>query len=659
MKPLQLASKLASTPQNTPKYFQTVKDGTGKEIKCADPRASRALVALMDLHAVNGGAACHWGGAAAFAEINSALHSILFADKSSNWHESFNYINDPGHCENGVYAVRAQWGYDNMSFETLRGFRSIESKLTGHGESHLNPEGVLMSNGPLGSSLPQAQGLAIADKIIGNDRVTFCLLSDGASMEGEARESFAAIPGLAAKNRLNPFVLVISDNNTKLSGRISDDSFSMEPTFNAMPALGWETVIVQDGHDLQAVYSALEDAINKAKNNSGKPVCLICKTIKGKGVKSTEEHAAGGHGFPLKAYDEKISAFIDEIWRDETPEEFKSWAKELTNKPESKKADGGVKTEKVQMGISRGLIRAAKDGLPIYSVCCDVQGSTGMGGFIKEFPDRYLEVGIAESNMVSTGAGLSKAGFIPVVDAFCAFAITKGNLPLIMASLSQAPIIGVFSHTGFQDAADGASHQATTYFAAVSSIPNVDVICVATSGEAEALIYEAANRIAKDRQSGKDGRSVVFFLGRENFPQHFEGNSNYQYGKAQVLREGSDITLVSCGPLLPKALKAADDLAAKGVKATVINNSSINFPDTKTIGEAVVKTGGKMITVEDHQIIGGMGAQLIHALNLAGYSDLKVKSLGIDGIFGQSAYIADILYERYGLDEKGIAKSSF
>src|SRR6185295_10721004 len=153
------------------------------------------------------------------------------------------------HTENGIYALRANYGFDRMTFEDLKGFRGISSKLTGHGESHLNPEGVLLSNGPLGSALPQSLGLAIADSVARNDRVTICTISDGASMEGEAKEAFAAIPGLAAKSRLNPFVLVVSDNDTKLSGRITKDAFSMQPTFAAMEALGWHVIRVPEGHD--------------------------------------------------------------------------------------------------------------------------------------------------------------------------------------------------------------------------------------------------------------------------------------------------------------------------------------------------------------------------------------------------------------------------
>src|SRR5881396_4091567 len=237
--PLALKSRLGGTPKDAPRYSVTVKNAAGQPVTLADPRATRALVALMDVHAVNGGAACHWGGPAAFAEIMAAIHGIMFATQGREWHEAFNFVNDAGHTENGIYALRANYGFDGMTFDDLKLFRSIKSKFTGHGESHLNPQGVLLSNGPLGSALPQAQGLAVADRVANRDRITICTVSDGAAMEGEAKEAFAAIPGLASKARVNPYLLVISDNDTKLSGRITKDAYSMQPTFSAMEKLGW------------------------------------------------------------------------------------------------------------------------------------------------------------------------------------------------------------------------------------------------------------------------------------------------------------------------------------------------------------------------------------------------------------------------------------
>jgi transketolase len=658
--PLSLTSRLAGTPSQPPKYAVTVKDAAGRDVVVGDPRATRALVALMDVHAVNGGAACHWGGPAAFADMLAALHAIMFATSGRQWHEAFNFVNDAGHAENGIYALRANLGFDNLSFEDLRAFRSITSKLTGHGESHLNPEGVLLSNGPLSSALPQAQGLAIADKVAGRDRVTICTVSDGASMEGEAKEAFAAIPGLAAKGRVNPFVLMVSDNDTKLSGRITKDAFSMQPTFQSLSVLGWSMIPVPNGHDLQAVYLAIEKAIEQARTHPDHPVCLWIKTIKGYGVKSTMENSAGGHGFPL-ANGEKIVDFVQEIYSGaDVPSELASWAQSLRAEWERKDAEKkakaaapasgapAIKKDKIQAGLARAAIRAAQDGLPVFSISSDVQGSTGISAFQKTFPDRYVEVGIAEANMVSTGAGFSKAGFIPIVDTFGQFGVTKGNLPLTMAALSQAPVIAMFSHVGFQDAADGASHQATTYFAATSAIPHTVVIAPSCADEAEALMYEAIHRVAKARTQGENGDSYLFFVGRENYPVRWVDGATYPWGRAQVLTEGGDVVLIGCGPLLDKAINAGQALTAKGVKATVINNPFINQVDLDTIGPAVRAAQGRLVTIEDHQIIGGMGAQVSHALSRSGIAH-RITTLGIPGEFGQSAYLAEQLYDKHGL----------
>jgi len=514
---------------------------------------------------------------------------------------------------------------------------------------------VLFSNGPLGSALPQAQGLAIADKTAKRDRVTIAVVSDGASMEGEAKEAFAAIPGLAAKGRVNPFVLVISDNDTKLSGRISKDAFSMAPSFAAMGTLGWNVIPVPNGHDLQAVFLAIEKAVSLARANPNQPVCVLAKTVKGYGIKATMENSAGGHGFPL-SNGEKIIDWVNELYSGQPPEEFLNWGKALRadwEKTEAAKkakapAAPSAKKDKVQSGLAKGAIRAAQEGLPVFSISSDVQGSTGISAFQKSFPERWIEVGIAEANMISVGAGFAKGGFIPIVDTFGQFGITKGNLPLTMAALSQAPVIAMFSHIGLQDAADGASHQATTYFAATCSIPHTVVIAPSCFDEAEALMYEAIKRYAADRAAGQDGESYIFFVGRENYPLHWVEGATYPWGKAQVLQEGNDVTIIACGVLVNKAIEAGKKLAEKGVKATVINNPFTNRVDLETIGAAVKACQGRVVTIEDHQLIGGMGSLVSHALSQAGIAH-RMKSLGIPGEFGQSAYLAEQLYQRHGL----------
>nr|MBA2480601.1 transketolase [Planctomycetota bacterium] len=521
-------SPLAGNPQRGPTWAATVTRADGSPLQVADPVATRTMVSLMDMNAVIGGAACHFGGPAALAELMSSIHGVMFA-RPGVWHQHFNFVNDAGHTENGVYALKANYGFAGLGVQDLKAFRSIRSKLTGHGESHLFPEGVMVSNGPLGSSIPVAQGLALADRLADSKRTTICVISDGAMMEGEAKEAVSAIPGFAAKGQCNPFVLVISDNNTKLSGRIDADAFSMRPYFSSLEAQGWTVVRCEHGNDLQAAFTAVETAITKAEADPTKPVALWATTVKGFGVASAMKSASGGHGFPLtKATD--LRPFVVEINQNKAhPEVFEAWLAEIeeaakvqaakdaekakTIDPQTKAspAPAPVKKDKIQAGFPKAMIAAAEKGLPVVSVSADLQGSTGVAPFRAKFPQLSFEVGVAEANMVSTAAGFSKMGYIPVVDTFAQFGVTKGLLPICMANLSQAGVLAVFTHTGFQDAADGASHQGLMYLAMTGAIPHVQQYCPASAEEAEWAMGFAIERFAAERGADKHPDSVLFF----------------------------------------------------------------------------------------------------------------------------------------------------
>lgn len=660
---LEYPNPLAGNPGEL-EFAVSVKRADGSVRDVADPTATRLAVALMNMHAVMGGAACHWGGPSAYAEIMSALHAQMF--DAEDWRAQFNFVNDAGHAENGLYALKANYGYAGVTWQDLRGFRSIESRLTGHGESHLFKEGVMVSNGPLGSGIPVAQGLAMADRLAGNQRTTVCVISDGAMMEGEAREAVAAIPGLAARGQVNPFVLMVSDNNTKLSGRIDDDSFSMQPSFEALSAQGWDVRKVADGHDLQAVYSSIEAALSSITQQPKKPIALWLKTIKGKGVKKTEESASGGHGYPLKK-PEELRPFCEEIAGGQLPPLFESWLQDLEKPAEEKSSSAdsapAVKKEKIQAGFPRAMISAAETGLPVVSISADLQGSTGVADFHSRFPQLSFEVGIAEANMVSTAAGFSKQGYIPVVDTFAQFGVTKGLLPLCMANLSQSPVIAVFSHIGFQDAADGASHQGLMYLAMTGAIPHVDIYCPASSEEAEWAMTVAVNRFAEDRKAGKTPNTVLFFCGRENFPATLLGaDSSYEWGRAQVLKDTSDgheqsVVISANASTVAYAMEAVDALNDQGVGAVLLNNTTPNHPDVDAHAAAIKRCGGRIVTVEDHQAIGGAGDRLASLLAQAGV-DCQIKVLGVNGAFGQSAYKAVELYDLHGIGPAGIAEAA-
>ncbi|MCY4321163.1 MAG: thiamine pyrophosphate-dependent enzyme [Bdellovibrionaceae bacterium] len=664
---LFIKNKLFANPTKDPHFSVSLKNSKGESFKLADPKANRALVACMDMEAGLQGAASHWGGPSAFAEIISALHTLIFHQaikKKQDWFELFHIINDAGHCENGLYALRANYGLADLSLKDLKHFRSLTSVLTGHGEAHLFPSAIYLSNGPLGSTVGQAQGLAMADKLSGSKRTTVLTLSDGACMEGEVKEALNAIPGFAKKNQINPFLMIISYNNTKLTGRIDEDSFCLKPFLKSLSTLGWDSSFISEGHNLKKVFDAIERALEKLEKKDFKPIALIFETCKGFGIKKTQEESSGGHGFPLKKAEELLS-FVQEIYTNEKiPTEILNWIKDIQHKKVSSKPSfsyfKSVNFQKTQIGISKALIEQKEKGLPIISISSDLYGSTGLASFRKKFPKDSFDVGVAEANMISVAVGFSKQGFIPITDTFAQFAVTKGNLPLFMSALSQAPLIGVFSHAGFQDAADGASHQALSYLAQTCSLPKTQVYVLSCAEEAYHFLSQSLNNFYQKRKEGKVPESQLFFLGRETFPESFNVKK-YSLDKAQVLlnesKKSKPVLIITCGPLVTQALIAGRQLAEKDQACVIINNPCISKPDTKTISKWLKICEGRLMTVEDHQAQGGLASQVLLSLKKEGISISQFKSLAVQKEIGRSAYTALELYKKFGLDHEFIAKT--
>ncbi len=684
IQPLQVGSSLASNPnlKELPADYFVEIEHLNQKVKLPDPKAIRALIALMDMRAVIGGAASHYGGPAGFSEILSVVYSIIFNQANLNqnkWYDLVNLVNDAGHCENAHYAVKALYQFADLNISDLWSFRSMGSPLTGHGEAHLFPQGVLVSNGPLGSSLPVSQGLAMADALSGNFlRTTVTLLSDGAAMEGEAKEAFAAIAGFAQKGALAPFVMIISDNNTKLSGRIDEESFSLAPSFKALGQLGWDLVTLESGNDLLSCYQIIQSVFEKVQKNPKKPVAIWAKTTKGIGHLKSVQSASGGHGFSLKSAKE-LSAMITEIYQPQAvPSAFFDWINqtieveaeknnqtELGQSADLKATSGplallNTKKDKVQIGVSAAMISSAEKGLPLVSITSDLPGSTGVAGFRKAFPQLSLDVGIAESNMVSVASGFSKVGYIPVVDTFAQFGVTKGALPLIMANLSQAPVMGVFSHIGFQDAADGASHQGLNYLAMSLGLPHTQVWSLSSAKQAQSIMEQAFEEFAQLKKLGQTPPSYLFFLGRENFPLAYDEGARYFLRKHEIVYDSSSnykncACIIAMGTLIPEALKAANKIEQElGAGAIVIHPSYLTQPDWAQLKPYIQKCGGRVVFVEDHQKLGGFSE---HWLAQAVTQDVGIKKsqiLGVEGEFGQSAYQALELYEKHGLSAENI-----
>ncbi len=275
----------------------------------------------------------------------------------------------------------------------------------------------------------------------------------------------------------------------------------------------------------------------------------------------------------------------------------------------------------------------------------DLAEATKTGIFKKAYPDRHIDCGIAECNMMGIAAGLSLVGKIPFVSSFAMFAAGRA-FEQVRNSIGYPHLnvkIGA-THAGITVGEDGASHQCNEDIALMRTIPGMVVMCPADDIEAKAAVRAALEH---------EGPVYIRF-GRSAVPV-INDNPDYKFeiGKGTVLREGTDVTLVATGICVDSALGAAEKLAAEGISAEVINICTIKPLDEDLIVKSAKKTG-KVVTVEEHSVIGGLGSAVCDCL--CAKLPVPVKKIGMQDVFGESGSAA-ALVQKYGLDAEGVYKS--
>ncbi|MDO4332837.1 MAG: transketolase family protein [Eubacteriales bacterium] len=274
----------------------------------------------------------------------------------------------------------------------------------------------------------------------------------------------------------------------------------------------------------------------------------------------------------------------------------------------------------------------------------DLAGATKTEVFKKRFPERHIDCGIAEANMMCIAAGLSLAGKIPVASSFAMFAAGRAY-EQVRNSIGYPHLnvkIGA-THAGITVGEDGASHQCNEDIALMRTIPGMTILNPSDAVEARACVLAALEYEGPVYM--RFGRAAVPVI-NDNAEYHFE------MGKGTLLREGSDVTIVATGIMVNSALEAAEMLAAEGISAEVINICTIKPLDSELIVKSAKKTG-KVVTAEEHSIIGGLGSAVCEAL--AESFPAPVYRIGIRDEFGQSGS-ASVLMEWYELDGKGVFK---
>ena len=274
----------------------------------------------------------------------------------------------------------------------------------------------------------------------------------------------------------------------------------------------------------------------------------------------------------------------------------------------------------------------------------DLAGATKTSTFLKAYPDRHIDCGIAECNMVGIAAGLATAGKIPFMSSFAMFAAGRA-FEQVRNSIGYPHLnvkIGA-THAGITVGEDGASHQCNEDLALMRTIPGMVVMCPSDDVEAKAAVRAAVEH---------DGPVYIRF-GRAAVPViNDRPDYSFEIGKGQLLREGTDVTIVATGICVANALEAADMLAADGISAEVINICTIKPLDEELIIASAKKTG-KVVTVEEHSVIGGLGSAVCDALCKS--APTPVCKIGMQDVFGESGS-AGALVEKYKLDGKGICE---
>lgn len=290
-----------------------------------------------------------------------------------------------------------------------------------------------------------------------------------------------------------------------------------------------------------------------------------------------------------------------------------------------------VKQEPIRAGFGRGLKLAGEANDAVVALCADLTDSTQMSKFKEAFPERFIEVGVAEQNLVTVASGMARAGKIPFTSSYAAFSPGR-NWEQIRTTiaLNDMPVKIVGSHAGVSVGPDGATHQMLEDIALMRVLPNMVVIAPGDSIEAE----KATRAIAEN------GKPSYIRLAREKTPIFSTEHSPFEIGKAYVLRHGDDVSLLGTGTTTYQLLMAARELEARGISAEVVHVPTIKPLDESTILESIRKTG-RAVTAEEAQIAGGFGGAVAELLSEK--LPVPLKRLGMQDRFGESGSPDELL----------------
>lgn len=322
----------------------------------------------------------------------------------------------------------------------------------------------------------------------------------------------------------------------------------------------------------------------------------------------------------------------------------------------TKLLDHALEKDKLQFaatrdGYGKGVVAAGERDERVVVLCADVTESTRSHWFAKKFPDRFIEVGVAEQNLAVVASGMAAYGKIPFAASYGVFSPGR-NWEQIRTNIciNNVPVKIIGGHAGVVTGPDGATHQALEDIALMRVLPRMVVVVPCDAVEAEKATLAIAF----------NGKPSYLRIAREKSPVFTSPETPFELGHAEVFRhpsassgQAADVAIIACGSLVHTALLAAQELAKEGIECTVVNSHTIKPIDERTIAQ-VARNTGAVVTVEDHQIMGGLGSAIAEVF--ARNAPVPQEFVGIRDRFGESGSAQELL-EAYGLDEEAIKQA--
>lgn len=509
------------------------------------------------------------------------------------------YFSSKGHDVPGLYAVFYSLGIlDDASLFTLRRYKGLD------GHPDVGTKGIESNTGSLGMGLAKAKGMAWAKAKKKSGGHVYVLLGDGELQEGQNYESFQNI----VHQKVHGLTAIV-DRNRIQTDKLTDDIISLGNLKSKIESFGW-SVIEIDGHS----YEELELAFLKRKEIADKPCLIIANTVKGKGVSFMEYtgdgqlynwHSGAPDDTNFQKASEELFAKIQTQAKTLGLDAIKK--SDLPGGQNQKSTGSKVSKEFVSKAFGETLVSLAAKNDRIVVLDGDLAADCKVRDFEAAYPDRFIENGIAEQDMVSTAGGLARFGFVPVVNSFSSFLVSRANEQIYNNACEKTKIIYGCHFSGLLPAGPGKSHQSVRDISLLSAIPNMEIIEPSCAEEARMItayaVNEATTNVAIRMVIGPSPRVL-------KLPESY----TLSRGKGVVLREGTDGIIFTYGPvMINESLLASEILQKLGYGLKVVNMPWLNRFDLNWLGKHLANQQN-IYVLEDHSTRGGMGEMLLHTL---------------------------------------------